>query len=212
VEALTDTSPSTGHSTNIYGHSQQYYHHQENYVAFLQKLLRGTIHFLGFPKDSDGTVIVDTHPDYAPPHKDEVIRDNKCRGTYGNFSSILQCGPIFNKNGKASCFTFEQMLQSLKWINPVYSLRIINHSDDILPSQVPFKDEHGNDFCTKINLLDKYTLEEKSEEYELRTHVMKWVFIDAHHVGYDKYIALLYGKNPQTYWHAYAMAMSYYKE
>jgi hypothetical protein len=44
---------------------------------------------------------------------------------------------------------------------------------------------------------------------------MKWVFIDAHHVGYDKYIALLNGKNPQTYWHplikdAYAMAMSYY--
>jgi hypothetical protein len=44
---------------------------------------------------------------------------------------------------------------------------------------------------------------------------MKWVFIDAHHVGYNEYIALLYGKNPQTYWHplikdAYAMAMSYY--
>ena len=48
-------------------------------------------------------------------------------------------------------------------------------------------------------------------------HVMKWVFIDAHHVGYDEYTALLYGKNPQTYWHqlikdAYAMAMSYFKE
>ena len=46
---------------------------------------------------------------------------------------------------------------------------------------------------------------------------MKWVFIDAHHVGYDEYIALLYGKNPQAYWHplikdAYAMAMSYFKE
>ena len=109
------------------------------------------------------------------------------------------------------------MLQSLIWINPRYSLRIINHSDAILPSQVPFKDEHGNDFCTKINLLDKYTLEEKREEYELRTHVMKWVFFDAHHVGYDEYIALLYGKNPQTYWHplikdAYAMAVSYFKE
>jgi len=46
---------------------------------------------------------------------------------------------------------------------------------------------------------------------------MKWVFIDAHHEGYGEYIALLYGKNPQTYWHllikdAYAMAMSYFKE
>jgi hypothetical protein len=128
-------------------------------------------------------VIVDTHPDYAPLHKDEVIGDNKCRGTYGKFSSILQCSPIFNKNGKALCFTFEQMLQSLIWINPVYSLRIINHSNDILPSQVPFNNEHGNDFCTKINFLDKNTLEEKREEYELITHVMKWVFIDAHHVG-----------------------------
>jgi hypothetical protein len=216
-EALADPSPSTGHSTNIYGRSQQYYLHQNKYVAFLRALLSDTKRFPGFPKDSDGTVIVDTHPDYAPPHKDEVIGDNKCRGTYGNFSSILQCGSIFNKNGKASCFTFEQMLQSLIWINPVYSLRIINHSDNILPSQVPFKDEHRNDFCTKINLLDKYTLEEKHEEYELRTHVMKWVFFDAHHVGYDEYIALLYGKNPQTYWHplikdAYAMAVSYFKE
>jgi hypothetical protein len=157
------------------------------------------------------------HPDYAPPHKNEVIGDNKCRGTHRNFSSELQCGPIFNKNGKASCFTFEQILQSLIRMNPMYSLPIINHSDGILSSQVPLKDEHGNNFCTKINLLDKYSLEEKRKEYELRTHVMKWDFIDAHHVGYDEYIALLYGKNPQTYWHplikdAYAMAMSYFKE
>jgi hypothetical protein len=93
------------------------------------------------------------------------------------------------------------MLQSLRWIDPRYSLCIINHSDDILPSQVPFKDEHGNDFCTKINLLDKYTSEEKCKEYELRVHVIKWVVIDAYHIGYDEYIALLYGKNPQTYWH-----------
>ena len=182
VEALADPSISTGHSTNNYGHSQQYYLHRNNYVTFLQALLSDTKRFPGFPKDSDGTVIVDTHPDYAPPRTDEVIGDNKCQGTHRNYASELQCGPIFNKNGKASCFTSEQMLQSLIWINPRYSLRIINHSDDILPSQVPFKDEHGNDFCTKINLLDKYTLEEKREEYELRTHVMKWVFIDAHHV------------------------------
>ena len=98
---------------------------------------------------------MDTHPDYAPPRTDEVIGDNKCRGTHGNYASELQCGPIFNEDGESSCFTFEQMFQSLIWINPRYSLCIINHSDDILPSQVPFKDEHGNNFCTKINLLDK---------------------------------------------------------
>ena len=165
MEALADPSLSTEHSTNIYGHSQQYYLHQNKYVAFLQALLSDRKRFPGFPKDSDGTVIVDTHPDYAPPHKDEVIGDNKCRGTHENFSSELQCGPIFKKNGKALCFTFEQMLQSLIWINPRYTLRIINHSDDILPSQVPFKDEHGNDFCTKINLLDKYSSEEMREEF-----------------------------------------------
>ena len=150
-----------------YGHSQQYYLHQKNYVAFLQVLLSDTIWFSGFPKDSDGMVIVivDTHPDYAPVHTDEVIGDYKCWGTH-------LCGPIFNKNGKASCFTFEQILQSLRWIDPRYSLCIINHSDDILPSQVPFKDEHGNYFCTKINFLDKYTSEEKCKEYELRVHVI----------------------------------------
>jgi hypothetical protein len=65
--------------------------------------------------------------------------------------------------------------------------------------------------------LNKYTPEEKCEEYELRMHVIKWVFIDAHHVGYNEYIALLYDKNPETYWHpliknTYAMAMSYFKE
>ena len=87
AEALADPSPSTGHSTDIYGHSQQYYHHQENYVAFLQELLSGTKQFPSFPKHSDGTVIVDTHPDYAPPRIDEVIGDNKCRGTHGNYAS-----------------------------------------------------------------------------------------------------------------------------
>ena len=82
MEALADPSPSTGHSTDIYGHSQQYYLHQKNYVAFLQVLLMlsDTIRFPGFPKDSDRMVIVivDTHPDYAPLHKDEVVGDNKC--------------------------------------------------------------------------------------------------------------------------------------
>ncbi len=97
-------------------------------------------------------------------------------GTHGNYASELQCGPIFNEDGEASCFTFEQMFQSLIWINPRYSLCIINHSYDILPSQVPFKDEHGNNFCTKINLLDNYTSEEMRKEYELRTHVMKWIY------------------------------------
>jgi len=75
VEALADPSPSTGHCTNNYGHSQQYYLHQKNYVAFLQVLLSDTKRFPGFPKDSDGTVIVGTHPDYAPPRTDEVIGD-----------------------------------------------------------------------------------------------------------------------------------------
>ena len=143
VEALADHSPSTGHSTDIYGHSQQYYHHQDNYVAFLQELLSDTKRFPGFPRHSDGTVIVDTHPDYAPPRTNEVIGDNKCQGTHGYYALELQCGPIYNKNGKASCLTFELMLQSLILIDPRYWLRIINHSGDILPSQVSIKDEHG---------------------------------------------------------------------
>ena len=109
------------------------------------------------------------------------------------------------------------MSQSLKSIDPRYSLRIINYSNDILPSEVPLQDEHGNDFCTMTNLLDKHTPEEKRNKYEHRTHIIKWVIIDAHHKGYDEYIALLYGKHPQTYWNplindAYAMAMSYFNE
>ena len=62
VEAKVYPSPSTGHSTDIYGHSQQYYHHQEKYVAFLQELLSDIKRFPGFPRHSDGKVIVDTHP------------------------------------------------------------------------------------------------------------------------------------------------------
>jgi hypothetical protein len=58
VEALADPSPSTGHSTDIYGHSQQYYHHQENNVAFLQELLSDMKQFPSYPRHSDGTVIV----------------------------------------------------------------------------------------------------------------------------------------------------------
>ena len=96
-------------------------------------------------------------------------------------------------------------------------MRIIYYSNDILPSQVPFQEEHKNDFCTKINLLDKNTPEEKRKEYEYRAHTIKWVIIDANHVGYDKYIALLYDKHTQTYWNplikdVYEMAMSYCKE
>ena len=174
---------STGYdNVDIYGHSQQYYIHQKKYVAFLQELLSDTIRFPSFPKDTDGKVIIDTHPDYSPPSKDEVIGGNKCRETYGNFASHLQKrDPIFYKNGDASSFPFEQMVKSLKSIDPRYSLHTINHSNDILPSQVPFKDENGNDFCTKINLLNKYTSEETLMEYERRVHVIKWVLIDAHH-------------------------------
>ena len=187
-------SPSTGHSTDIYGHSQQYYHHQEKYVAFLQELLSDIKQFPGFPRHSDRRSLLILIPilRHRSPMRLLAI---KCRGTHGNYASELQCGPIFNEAGEASCFTFEQKLQLLRWIDPRYSLHIINHSDDILPSQVPFQDEHGNDFCTKINLLDKYTPEEKRKEYEYRTHTIKWVITDAHHVGYDKY-----GKHPHTYW------------
>jgi len=69
-----------------------------------------------------------------------------------------------------------------------------------------------------MKLVDKYTPEEERKESEYRKPTIKWVIIDADHEGYDKYIALLYGKHPQTYyWHplikdAYAMAMSYFKE
>jgi hypothetical protein len=69
---------STGYNIDIYGHSQQYYIHQKKYVAFLQELLSDTIRFPSFPKDTDGKVIIDTHPDYSPPSKDEVIGGNKC--------------------------------------------------------------------------------------------------------------------------------------
>jgi hypothetical protein len=166
LEAKVDPSPPTGHSADIYGHSRQCYHHQEKYVAFLQELLCDIKRIPGFPRHSDGKVIVDTHPNFAPPWPKEIIGEKKCRRTHGNYASELQCGPIFNEDGEASCSTFEQMLQSLRWIDPRYSMRIIYYSDDILPSQVPFQDEHKNDFCTKINLLDKNTPEEKRKEYE----------------------------------------------
>ena len=100
AEGLADHSPSSGHCTDNYGHLQQYYLHQKNYVVFLQVLLSDMIHFPGFPKDSDGTVIVDTHPDYAPPRTDKVIGDNKLQGIHGNFASVLQCGPIYNEMEK----------------------------------------------------------------------------------------------------------------
>jgi len=73
VEAKVDHSPSTGHSTDIYGHSQQYYYDQEKYVAFLQELLSDIERFPGFPRHSDGKVIVDTHPNFAPPWPKEII-------------------------------------------------------------------------------------------------------------------------------------------
>ena len=167
-------------------HSQQYYHHQEKYVAYLHEVLSDIKKFPGFPGHSDGKVIVDTHPNFAPPWPNENIGNKKWWGTHGNYASELQCGPIFNEDGEASCFIFEQQLQSLRWIEARYSLHIIYYSNDILPTQVPYQDEHGNDFCTKINLLVKYNPEEKRKEYEYRVHTIKWIIIYAHHVGCDQ--------------------------
>ncbi len=79
-------------------------------------------------------------------------------------------------------------------------------------------DTWGPSICL-IQYCCRWPSDEKCKEYELRMHVIKWVIIDAHHLGYDEYIALLYfyGKHSQTYWHplikdAYAMAMSYYNK
>jgi hypothetical protein len=71
VEAKADPSPSTGHSTDIYGHSQQYYHNQQECVAFLQDSLSDSKQFLGFPRHSDGKVI----PNFAQPWSSDVIGD-----------------------------------------------------------------------------------------------------------------------------------------
>jgi hypothetical protein len=54
-------------------HSQQYYHHQEKYVAYLHEVLSDIKQFPGFPRHSDGKVIADTHPNFAPPRPNEVI-------------------------------------------------------------------------------------------------------------------------------------------
>ncbi len=104
--------------------------------------------------------------------------------------------------------------------------RCCNHSDRSTPDtqgmhrqiwRFPWYIENIPFLASVFVSLDKYTLKEKHEEFEFRSHVMKWVFIDAHHVGYDELIALLYSKNPQTCWHplikdVYAMTMSYFKE
>ncbi len=97
-------------ATNIYGHSRQYYFHQQKYVSYQQELLSDRKHFPNLPMDSDRKVIVDTHPDSAPPRPSKVIRNKKCRATFGNHASPLQGGkPVFNKNGKATSFTFDQL-------------------------------------------------------------------------------------------------------
>jgi hypothetical protein len=77
-------------------------------VAFLQELLSDEKRFPGFPKDTHGMIIVDTHPYYAPPRTDEVIGDNKFRVILRNFASELQCGPIFNKEEKHLASTLKK--------------------------------------------------------------------------------------------------------
>jgi len=80
LEAKADPSPSTGHSTDIYGHSQQYYHYQQEDVAFLQDLLSDSKQFLGFPRHSDGKVI----PNFAQSWSSDVIGDlKKCEEPTG---------------------------------------------------------------------------------------------------------------------------------
>jgi hypothetical protein len=98
----------------------------------------------------------DTHADWQLCNRrgiDSQQRDPSHRSFSLPSSEETRLGQVF-------CYLSIAQMDRSQVLTPY----IINHSNDILPSQVPFKNDHRKDFCTKINLLDKYTSEETCEE------------------------------------------------
>ena len=98
----------------------------------------------------------DTHADWQLCNRrgiDSQQRDQSHRSFSLPSSEETRLGQVF-------CYLSIAQMDRSQVLTPY----IINHSNDILPSQVPFKNDHRKDFCTKINLLDKYTSEETCEE------------------------------------------------
>ena len=118
LEAKVDPSPPTGHSADIYGHSRQCYHHQEKYVAFLQELLCDIKRIPGFPRHSDGKVIVDTHPNFAPPWPKEIIGEK----------NVDELTVIMHRNYNAAQYLTRMEKHRAPPLN-----RCCNHSDGSTP-------------------------------------------------------------------------------
>ena len=137
------------------------------------------------------------HPEY--PNRDRI--DNNYRHTFGNYGSPLQHGRgTFDKYGNPTCLTFGVAYGAVDCLVPGHQWADwIDNSDDILNRQPAFE-VNNKPFDTYEHYLDTTTPDKVDALKSACVTRLMYVMVYAYMMGYDSYVALVYGKNPGDFW------------
>ena len=80
------------------------------------------------------------------------------------------------------------------------TLRSVDFSDDILPTQADFENEKGKATCTERDFIKKILVDQANHFMLLRRIKIMWLMIDAVDNGYVEFRAMIYYGNPGRYW------------
>jgi len=166
----------------------QFYLTQTEEARYLKEILGDHLKFSTFPRRLNGDVIVDCHchPDYPPITPQESDTNNNStvfKAIFGNYASRLQeRRPISLENGLGTCNTmtlthFQQAVNSV--IPAGTTLRSVDFSDDILPTQADFENEKGKATCTERDFIKKISVDQSNHVLFLRKIKIMWLMIDA---------------------------------
>ena len=137
----------------------QFYLSQTEEARYLKEILKDPVKFPTFPRDWNGDVIVDCHPDYppiTPQESDSNIISNVFLAIFGNFASEVQKRrPVWLENGLDTCFTIIHFQQEMNSVIPGTTFCIVDFSDDILPIQAEFKNKKEQSTCTEREFIKK---------------------------------------------------------
>jgi hypothetical protein len=182
----------------------QFYMAQTEEARYLKETLRDHVKFSTFPRDLNGDVIVDYHPEYHPislQESDSNIISNVFLAIFGNYPSKLQNGePVWLRNGLGTCFTMIHFQQAMNSVIPGTILLSVHYSDDILPIQAMFENELGQATCTKRDFMKKIVVDQANHFMLLRRIKIMWLMIDAIDNGYVEFRAMIYGGHQGCYW------------
>jgi hypothetical protein len=182
----------------------QFYLSQTEEARYLKEILKDPVKFPTFPRDWNGDVIVDCHPDYppiTPQESDSNIISNVFLAIFGNFASEVQKRrPVWLENGLDTCFTIIHFQQEMNSLIPGTTLHSVHYSDNILPIQAIFENEEDKAICTERDFIKKILVDQANHFMFLRRFKIMWLMIDAIDNGYMEFRAMIYGGHPGRYW------------